>query len=257
MVDSDCGSGTCMDLFVDAEAVSGMCVSNVSTCGADADCGAGEVCRLIETAAGGATVCGPPLGELGPGEVCRKLFRQDALGPDQRCASLSCEKLSDVSVCPTLCSTDRDCPVEHHCAFGERTVNGRGTFDRTDDVVVTHGVCEHSPGGGTPCSANADCPDFEGCYDTTRADGTATRMCLLTYSTAAVGADCTVGTADICRAARTCLVDFTTLHEYCAAPCATDADCGETGLVCRTTRDDRRDVPRTLCVAADDPRFPT
>jgi hypothetical protein len=131
------------------------------------------------------------------------------------------------------------------------TTNGRGTLARSDDANASYGICESAPGSLANCTTTADCAELEGCYATTDATGALQNVCVQTLVTGLAGDLCATVA---CRTPGGCIADWWSLTQYCTEACTTDADCGDTGLVCRVFRDDRLNVRRPLCVRPDDPR---
>jgi hypothetical protein len=251
-VDADCPAGfDCQQHFLDQVAATGMCTPAAS-CARDADCAGGQVCQLVTTAEGGVTRCGPPLGELGAAGFCDLVgdlvgFDEVERLPQTTCASLYCDS---AQYCSALCRRDVDCPAGMRCVEMTWTVNGRGTLDRSDDLTVTFNACENGYGSRAPCTTDGDCPEwFEGCL-TTFVGGTQVNECVETFGVVQVGELC----AGSCRIPFPCVIDYFRYTSYCTGACASDADCGSTGLVCRRYQDDRVNVEWTLCLQPDDPR---
>jgi hypothetical protein len=254
--DADCPSGSsCLDHFIDEVSTSGLCTPLAPSCDRDADCAAGEVCRLMLASDGAHRVCGPAVGEIAAGGLC-KPKPYPATAPALHCRSLGCERTGTsltAGRCSTLCLDDGDCPTDYHCSSREETIQGFGTLDRSDDATATWRQCEKSEGSRADCRTNADCPMFEVCVATTDADGVQLRQCMTDPGlSGSLGDSCNAGCSS-----RLCVQDWRSGYQFCSVLCDSDADCGETGLVCRRFLGDRLNVDRTLCVAPDDPRGET
>jgi hypothetical protein len=145
----------------------------------------------------------------------------------------------------------------------EATVRGGGTLDRTDDVTASWRECEWAPGSRQTCRTTADCPELtsypdaagypEVCVATSDVDGAPVRICIVAaqHDVIGFGDPCTI---DFCPAWDQCIRDWLTGSPYCSQLCDSDADCGDTGLVCRRFFGDQISLDRSMCVRPDDPR---
>jgi hypothetical protein len=176
-----------------------------------------------------------------------------SLPPSAECATHACRTVGDDNpsgFCTALCRDDADCPSGFACSVVEETIDGRGTLARDDDLTASWRECERRDGSGTSCVTTADCPASEACFATADASGAPIRICVRGAFPSEIGQPCLVG----CFAPFGCVKDWYTNERYCTELCADDADCGESGLVCRRLLDERTNVDRTICVRPDDPR---
>jgi hypothetical protein len=157
----------------------------------------------------------------------------EACATAEECGSFICSSQTG-GVCLPLCVSDTDCPTGQKCI-----VQGNSLFAEFDDEFI--GICIPWAGTRTSCTRNADCTtanEFCAVYqDLANNDLQATLKgacrSLPNPTGAALGAPCTA--AAQC-ASGACALNPVTGLGYCTNVClGGDADCGASGLSCRSS----------------------
>ena len=226
----------------DVDASFGVCLP-AARCARDADCASGR-CSLVGTGLAMTGLCAPAQGALGTGAACVP----GGPGPfEARCAS-SCKGTgAGTGQCAGPCVGDDDCPADFACSAFDLAINGRGTPDRGDDVVVRFATCEYVPGTRLPCEHDADCPMDEVCGRQVDADGLSRRVCRVGGPGDGVAGDECFGGAD-CGTRYGCIARLDNAAVgYCLGDCSTSADCPD-GLACQRYISDLRNQDLRICV---------
>ncbi|MBI5525575.1 MAG: hypothetical protein HY897_04510 [Deltaproteobacteria bacterium] len=215
----------CVSIGLGCDSSTHACVpmpGSGTTCTMDADCRAGEVCKLVllssdtytlscSTASKDGDISGAPPGSTCCGDPCNPECRQ--------CANDMCFfALGESYACSAACETDADCPVAVDVAWTCQVIGG-GTK-----------LCVPTPGSGSRCRKDADCPNGEVCQVT---------ICGTPYTNgdqpgSPIGGPC--GTCsnpcDPTCVATACYNGMCTRGGTCTGACDTNANCGNRNYVC-------------------------
>jgi hypothetical protein len=220
----------CVNIGLGCDSATQACIpmpGSGTTCVKDADCGEGEVCKLIPAGDAYALICSTESKEgdkpgAPPGSTCCG----DACNPEcHECANDMCYfALLDDYVCSAACEVDADCPVQAGVAWTCQDIGG-GTK-----------LCVPTAGSGSACKKDADCLNGEVCQVT---------ICGTPYANgddpgSPIGGPCGSCTnpCDQECVAISCYNGMCTRAGTCTGACEVNADCGTMTYACYHFTDD-------------------
>ncbi len=238
-----------MDHVVDA------CIPDPNSCARNADCPAGNACRLTISTDGThiETECGYGAGPNydNTGEPC---------GNDGECFSVWCNP--DEHYCNGFCVSDDDCPTyedspascssDGNCTLlelcNDSSCNRKfecatevfwlGLDNFGNDIYDTANMCRPIH---RPCGLDEDCRDGEACeLDYNSSATVALYYCKPGIGPGQMGDDCSSGGANACWTGL-CIIVNGGQESYCSEACQVAADCGDiTKWDCQDVRVDIR-----------------
>jgi hypothetical protein len=195
-------------------------------CDSGADCEGDDVCQVAQISAYDLVgMCGQFDGLLEVGEECNEDVSPNDLPPAERCKGFYCI----FGNCTEVCQENEDCVNGGRCC--SVTFGGMGP---TGNDTASIGLCRWTPGSGTACRGNNDCPEHETCQYCVKENETVDKFCVTENCDVAHPNCSPPGTADCSESSNPCwggLCLVSMSNSFCSALCETAADC-PSGMDC-------------------------